>query len=54
MRTRMKVTSAALAALAITAGWALIVRARLGGQTGDTCGGAQQLSEMAALLALAG
>lgn len=45
---------AALAALVVTAGWALIVRARLGGQTGDTCGAAQQLSEMAALLALAG
>ena len=44
---------AALAILAVTALWGLLVRARLGGQTGDTCGAAQQLAEFAALLALA-
>jgi adenosylcobinamide-GDP ribazoletransferase len=44
---------AALAALAVTLLWTLVVRARLGGQTGDTCGAVQQLAEMAALLVLA-
>ena len=44
--------SPALAVLAITLLWGLLVRARLGGQTGDTCGAAQQLAEMAALLAI--
>jgi adenosylcobinamide-GDP ribazoletransferase len=44
--------AAALAVLAMTALWTLLVRARLGGQTGDTCGAAQQLAEIAALLAL--
>jgi cobalamin synthase len=32
--------------------WIAAVRARLGGQTGDACGAAQQLAEVAALLAL--
>jgi adenosylcobinamide-GDP ribazoletransferase len=44
---------AALAALAVAWGWARVLRARLGGQTGDACGAAQQLSEVAALLVLA-
>jgi adenosylcobinamide-GDP ribazoletransferase len=44
---------AALAVLAVTTLWAPFVRARLGGQTGDTCGAAQQLAEVAALLVLA-
>ncbi|TNC70863.1 adenosylcobinamide-GDP ribazoletransferase [Rubellimicrobium roseum] len=43
---------AALAVAAIAWAWTRLVRARLGGQTGDTCGAAQQLSEIAALLAL--
>ncbi|WP_210527886.1 adenosylcobinamide-GDP ribazoletransferase [Rubellimicrobium arenae] len=44
---------AAAAVLALAALWWRLVEARLGGQTGDTCGAAQQLTEMAALLALA-
>ena len=44
---------AALAVLAVTVLWSLLVRGRLGGQTGDTCGAAQQLAEIAALLTLA-
>ncbi|TNC48008.1 adenosylcobinamide-GDP ribazoletransferase [Rubellimicrobium rubrum] len=44
---------AALTILIVTVVWTLIVRRRLGGQTGDTCGAAQQLAEAAALLALA-
>jgi adenosylcobinamide-GDP ribazoletransferase len=47
-----EVLSPALAVLAVTLAWGLLIRARLGGQTGDTCGAAQQLAEMAALLAL--
>ena len=43
----------ALAVVAVTLAWGLLVRSRLGGQTGDTCGAAQQLAEIAALLALA-
>jgi adenosylcobinamide-GDP ribazoletransferase len=43
---------AALAVLAVTILWSLLARARLGGQTGDTCGAAQQLAEIAALLTL--
>jgi adenosylcobinamide-GDP ribazoletransferase len=42
----------AAAALAAGAGWGLLARAKLGGQTGDVCGGAQQVAEVAALLAL--
>ncbi|MDH6268059.1 adenosylcobinamide-GDP ribazoletransferase [Rhizobium sp. SG_E_25_P2] len=41
------------AAAAATAGFSRYVRSRLGGQTGDTIGATQQLSEIAALLALA-
>jgi adenosylcobinamide-GDP ribazoletransferase len=44
--------AAALMVLAVAFAWTGIVRARLGGQTGDTCGAAQQLAEAAALLAL--
>jgi adenosylcobinamide-GDP ribazoletransferase len=44
---------AALAVLVTALIWTAIVRARLHGQTGDTCGAAQQLAETAALLALA-
>jgi adenosylcobinamide-GDP ribazoletransferase len=43
---------AALAALLAGGAWALLARAKLGGQTGDVCGGAQQVAEVAALLAL--
>ena len=43
--------SAALWVGIVALAWGLLVRARLGGQTGDTCGAAQQLAEMAALLA---
>ncbi len=43
---------AALAVLGVTLLWTGTVRARLGGQTGDTCGAAQQLAEIATLLAL--
>jgi adenosylcobinamide-GDP ribazoletransferase len=43
---------AALAALAAGGAWGLLARAKLGGQTGDVCGGAQQVAEVAALLAL--
>jgi adenosylcobinamide-GDP ribazoletransferase len=43
---------AAIAVAGVAGGWILLVRARLGGQTGDTCGAAQQLSEAVALLAL--
>ncbi len=49
-------TTAALAAVVVVvvaAAWAAIVRRRLRGQTGDTCGAAQQLAETACLLALA-
>jgi adenosylcobinamide-GDP ribazoletransferase len=42
--------AAALAVLGTALAWTGFVRARLGGQTGDTCGAAQQLSEIAALL----
>ena len=45
--------AAALALVVVTVLWTAAVRSRLGGQTGDTCGAAQQLSEVAALLALA-
>lgn len=45
--------AAALAVFAVALLWTGVVRARLGGQTGDTCGAAQQLCEIAALLALA-
>jgi adenosylcobinamide-GDP ribazoletransferase len=41
------------AAAAATAGFSRYVRNRLGGQTGDTIGATQQVSEIAALLALA-
>lgn len=41
------------AGAAATAGFSRYVRNRLGGQTGDTIGATQQLSEIAALLALA-
>lgn len=41
------------AAAAVTAGFSRYVRKRLGGQTGDTIGATQQVSEIAALLALA-
>ncbi|EPX86499.1 cobalamin-5'-phosphate synthase [Rubellimicrobium thermophilum DSM 16684] len=43
---------AALAAAVVAGVWILLVRARLGGQTGDTCGAVQQLSETAVLLTL--
>ncbi len=43
---------AAVAVLVVAGSWVVVVRSRLGGQTGDTCGAAQQLSEVAALLAL--
>lgn len=42
----------ALAVLIVSAVWGFFVRARLGGQTGDTCGAAQQLAEIAVLLAV--
>jgi adenosylcobinamide-GDP ribazoletransferase len=45
--------AAAAGGLIVACAWTLAVRARLGGQTGDTCGAAQQLSEVAVLLALA-
>jgi adenosylcobinamide-GDP ribazoletransferase len=44
---------ATAAAAAATAAFSRYVRKRLGGQTGDTIGATQQLSEIAALLALA-
>jgi adenosylcobinamide-GDP ribazoletransferase len=44
---------AALAVAALALLWTAAVRRRLRGQTGDTCGAAQQLGEVAALLALA-
>jgi adenosylcobinamide-GDP ribazoletransferase len=44
---------AGFAVLAVTLAWGATARARLGGQTGDVCGAAQQLGEAAALLALA-
>ena len=47
------VVKAAVTILIVTIVWTLIVRRRLGGQTGDTCGAAQQLAEAAVLLALA-
>ena len=37
----------------VTAGWGLLARAKIGGQTGDVLGAAQQLAEVAALLTLA-
>lgn len=45
---------AAVAVILVSLLWIGVVRRRLGGQTGDTCGAAQQLAEIAALLALAG
>lgn len=43
----------ALAILVVTALWGAFARARIGGQSGDVLGAAQQLSETAGLLALA-
>lgn len=43
---------ALLAAAAVSAGLALIARARIGGHTGDILGACQQLSEIAVLLTL--
>lgn len=43
---------AALAVLAASGAWALVARAKVGGQTGDVCGATQQVAEAAALLAL--
>ncbi|EYD74483.1 Cobalamin synthase [Rubellimicrobium mesophilum DSM 19309] len=52
LATGLAAASAVLWVGLVTLAWGLLVRARLGGQTGDTCGAAQQLAEMAALLAL--
>lgn len=43
---------AALAVLLASGAWMGVARAKIGGQTGDVCGAAQQVSEAAALLAL--
>ena len=45
---------AALGVLVTTAAWGRVARAKIGGQTGDVCGAAQQLAEVAALAVLLG
>ena len=45
---------AALLVIAVAAAAALLMRAKIGGQTGDTLGATQQLSEIALLACLAG
>lgn len=44
---------AAIMVVVVAALWGWAARARLGGQTGDICGAAQQLAEIAVLLTLA-